>query len=217
MNLVPVLSVENPVSDGVVTWELRRDGWRGRIPLRFPGGWYSAWQTVALPGTLHMVARGTLALLLDLLLVLAIWEVGRAIARGRDVQLKETLRLLGSFRARVTLALFGFFFLSIAIFGTLAFRTLSDAAERTATALAERLVEDGASGYLDVAGQMEILAQKVGADLLKYRNGELIAGSAEELADLGLYEGWVPEPLFRSLEDGAEARGTHRASLARWA
>ncbi len=127
------------------------------------------------------------------------------------------MRVLGSFRARVTLALFGFFVLSIAIFGTLAFQTLSGAAERTATALAERLVEDGASGYLDVAGQMEILAQEVGADLLEYRNGELIEGSAEELVELGLYEGWVPEPIFRSLEDRTEVRGTYRASLARWA
>jgi len=74
-------------------------------------------------------------------------------ARGRELHLQQALRVLGSFRARVTMALFGFFVLSIAIFGTLAFQTLSGAAERTASALAERLVEDGASGYLDVAGQ----------------------------------------------------------------
>jgi len=217
LNLVPVPTTENLDSGGAVVWERREDGWRGRISLRFPGGWYSARQTVPLPGTLHMVARGTLALLLDLLLVLTILEVGWAMARGRELHLQQALRVLGSFRARVTMALFGFFVLSIAIFGTLAFQTLSGAAERTASALAERLVEDGASGYLDVAGQMEILAQEVGADLLEYRDGELIDGSAEELVELGLYEGWVPEPIFRNLEDRTEVRGTHRASLARWA
>jgi two-component system nitrogen regulation sensor histidine kinase NtrY len=217
LNLVDLPTAENPDPGGAVDWERRSDGWRGSIPLRFPGGWYSARQTVAVSRIPHMVARGTLALLLDLLLVLALWGLGRAMARGRELQLTETLRVLASFRARVTLALFGFFFLSIAIFGTLAFQTLSDAAERTATALAERLVEDGASGYLDVAGQMEILAQEVGADLLEYRNGELIDGSAEELVELGLYEGWVPEPIFRSLEDRTEVRGVHRASLASWA
>jgi len=217
LSLVPVPTAENLSPGGAVAWERREDGWRGRIPLRFPGGWYSARQTVALPGTLHMVARGTLALLLDLLLLLTIWEIGRAMARGREIHLQQILRILGSFRARVTMALFGFFVLSIAIFGTLAFQTLSGAAERTASALAERLVEDGASGYLDVAGQMEILAQEVGADLLEYRDGELVGGSAEELVELGLYEGWVPEPIFRDLEDRTEVRGTNRASLARWA
>jgi two-component system nitrogen regulation sensor histidine kinase NtrY len=217
LNLVDIPNEENPDPGGEVVWERRADGWRGSIPLRFPGGWYSARQTVAVPKTLHMVARGTLALLLDLILVLTLWGVGRAMARGRELDLTETLRFLGSFRARVTLALFGFFSLSIAIFGTLAFQTLSGAAERTATALAERLVEDGASGYLDVAGQMEILAQEVGADLLEYRDGELIDGSAQELVELGLYEGWVPEPVFRSMENRTEVRGTYRASLARWA
>ncbi|MFH1764945.1 MAG: ATP-binding protein [Gemmatimonadota bacterium] len=217
LNLVDVPPAGNADGGGEVVWERREDGWRGSVPLSFPGGWYSARQTVAVPGTLHMVARGTLALLLDLILVLALWGLGRAMARGREVDFTEILRVLGSFRARVTLALFGFFFLSIAIFGTLAFQTLSGAAERTATALAERLVEDGASGYLDVAGQMEILAQEVGADLLEYRDGELIEGSAEELVELGLYEGWVPEPIFRSLEDRTEVRGIYRASLARWA
>ena len=207
---------EPPVSGGPVVWERRADGWRGSTPLRFPGGWYLARQTVPLPTTLHMVARGTIALLLNLLLLLAVWGVGRTMARGREVEVGEVIRVLGTFRARVTLALFGFFILSIAIFGTLAFRTLSRAAERTASALAERLVDDGASGYLDVAGQMEILAQEVGADLLEYRNGELIEGSAEELVELGLYEGWVPEDLYRDLEERAEVRGTRLASLARW-
>ncbi len=217
LNLVDLPVAEISESGWEVSWERRADGWRGSIPLEFPGGWYSARQTVAVPRTLHMVARGTLVLLLDLLLVLSLWGLGRALARGREVPLAETLRFLGSFRARVTLALFGFFSLSIAIFGTLAFQTLSGAAERTATALAERLVEDGAATYLDVSGQMGLLAQEVGADLLEYRDGELIDGSAEELVELGLYEGWVPESVFRSLEDRTEVRGTYRASLASWA
>jgi signal transduction histidine kinase len=217
LSLVPVPSSEDSGSAEEVSWEQREAGWRGSIVLRFPGGWYSARQTVDLPRPLHMIARGTLSLLFCLTLLLGIGGMGRALARGREVELPEALRTFGSFRARVTMALFGFFSLSIALFGTLAYRTLSPAAERTAAALAERLVDDGASGYLDVAGQMQILALEVGADLLEYRNGELIEGSAEELVELGLYEGWVPEPIFRNLEDRTEVRGTHQASLARWA
>jgi signal transduction histidine kinase len=216
LNLVPVPDSGELEERQAVSWELEEAGWTGTTLIHFPGGGYSARQTVAVPKPLHMVARGTLALLLDLLLILALWGLGRAMSRGRDVQPKEALRVLGSFRARVTMALFGFFFLSIAIFGTLAFQTLSGAAERTASAVAERLVEDGALGYLDVSGQMELLAQQVGADLLEYRDGELIDGSAEELVELGLYEGWVPEPVFRALDEMTEVRATHRSSLARW-
>ncbi len=216
LSLVPVPSAPGSEGGAQVTWELGEEGWRGSTLLDFPGGGYSARQTVVLPKPLHMVARGTLALVLDLILILAIWGVGRTMSRGREVQPREALRVLGSFRARVTLALFGFFVLSIAIFGTLAFQTLSGAAERAASAVAERLVEDGALGYLDVSGQMELLAQEVGADLLEYRNGELIDGSSEELVELGLYEGWVPEPAFRNLEGRTEIRATYQSSLARW-
>jgi len=216
LSLVPVQPSEVQGPAEAVTWERRMDGWRGSIALQFPGGWYLARQTVALSGPLHMVARGTLALLLALAAFLGVWGLGRVLAEGRELQLRETFRILSSFRARVTLALFGFFSLSIAIFGTLAFRTLSSAAEKTATALAERLVDDGASGYLDVAGQMEILAQEVGTDLLEYTNGELVDGSARELVELGLYEGWVPADIYQDLENRDEVRGTYQASLARW-
>jgi two-component system nitrogen regulation sensor histidine kinase NtrY len=116
----------------------------------------------------------------------------------------------------VTLALFGFFFLSIAMFGTVAFQTLSNAAVRTASALAGRIVEDGANFYHDVQGNMELLAREVGAELLEYRDGELREGSADELVQLGLYEGWIPEPQHRALADRKEIRGSLRSSLGGW-
>jgi two-component system nitrogen regulation sensor histidine kinase NtrY len=218
LSLIPVPESESPGDGGRdgVRWDSQENGWRGSIPLRFPGGWYTAQQAVALPKTLHMAARGTLALLFDLLLVLLIWGAGRAMAQGRDFEFREVSRTLGTFRTRVTLALFGFFLLSIAIFGTLAFRTLSGAAENTAFALAERLVDDGATGYLEAYGRMETLATKVGADFLEYRDGELIDGSSRELVELGLYEGWVPETIYRDLEDRTEVRGIHRGALAGW-
>jgi two-component system nitrogen regulation sensor histidine kinase NtrY len=213
---VPVEAREGGGGDEETRWVRTAEGWRGERLLSFPGGWYSARQVIQLPGPLHMLARGTLALLLDVLLILVFWVIGRIVARGREVQLEEALRILGSFRARVTLALFGFFLLSVAIFGTLAFQTLSGAAEKTASALAERLVEDGASLYYDVSRSMELLSQKVGADLLEYRDGEWRGGSPAELVDLGLYEGWIPEPLFRALEDRSEVSGTLRSSLGEW-
>jgi two-component system nitrogen regulation sensor histidine kinase NtrY len=214
--LVPADPEDLVEGERAVVWERREDGWHGRWILEYIDGALFATRTVSVPGVLHMVARGTLNLILNLILVLLLWGTGRLMARGQEIQVRQLLRVMGSFRARVTMALFGFFFLSIAIFGTLAFKTLSDAAQRTASALAERIVEDGANFYNDANGSMQLLAREVGADLLEYRDGELREGSADELVRLGLYEGWIPEPLFRDLEGRRELRRTHQSSLGGW-
>lgn len=83
----------------------------------------------------------------------------------------------------MTLALFDFFLLSIAIFGTLAYRTIAGAAERTARVLAERVAQDVAGFYLEVQGEMDLLARRVGAELLEFREGALTAASVEELVE----------------------------------
>jgi len=214
--LGPASPEESLGPSGEAVWERREGGWQVRWVLTYLDGVYFASEMVPLPGTLHLVARGTLTLLLDLLLILFVWGIGRLLLQGQELDFRRVFRALGSFRARVTLALFGFFFLSIAIFGTLAYRTLSNAAERTASALAGRIVEDGANFYFDVQGNMELLAREVGAELLEYRAGELREGSADELVQLGLYEGWIPEPQHRALEERREIRGSLRSSLGGW-
>lgn len=215
-SVVPVGPDEAAEAGESVQWERRTDGWQGRRILHYLDGMFSASRTLALPGTLHLLARGTLNLILDLALVLLLLGLGHLLARGGEVRLNALLRLFGSFRARVTLALFGFFVLSIAIFGTLAFQTLSGAAQRTASALAARIVEDGANFYNDAQGSIQLLAREVGAELLEYRDGELREGSAEELVQLGLYEGWIPEPTFRAIDEGREIRATLQSSLGGW-
>ena len=115
-------------------------------------------------------------------------------------------RLFTSFRARVTWTLFGFFVLSNAVFGTLAYRNLTGASERTATALAERVVAQIAQAYREEGGSMESLASRVGAHLLEYRNGELVGGSVDELIELGLYEVWVDPEIFAALGERPQGR-----------
>jgi len=215
ISLVPVSQSEALESLREAVWERREDGWHVRWVLTYLDGDYYATQTVSLPGNLHLVARGTLTLLLDLVAVLFMWGMGRLLIHGREVGPRRIFQAVSSFRARVTLALFGFFCLSLAIFGTLAYRTLAVAAEKTASALAGRIVEDGASFYSDV-WNMELLGREVGADLLEYRDGELRDGSADELVQLGLYEGWIPEPEYRAMEAGREIRASIRSSLGGW-
>ncbi|RMH22338.1 MAG: HAMP domain-containing protein [Gemmatimonadetes bacterium] len=110
------------------------------------------------------------------------------------------MRALGqSFRARVTLALFAFFVLSTLAVGGVTLRTLSSAAVRATAALAERVAAGAAGFYREEAGEMELLAERVGADLLEYRDGELRGGSVDHLVELGLYEAWIPFEVYRRL------------------
>ena len=124
------------------------------------------------------MARATLLMVLNLLLFLAFWIGGRALSGNAGGEELHFSGFVISFRARVTLALFGFFVLAIALFGTIAYRTLAQASVRSAQAIAERVVEDAADWYLSLAGAtgetpMERLAQQVGAELLEYKDGEL--------------------------------------------
>lgn len=211
------LSDEEAAPEGGVELIRTRDGWRAEIGLSFSNGpQYLAHYTVDLPGIPLAVARATLLAVANLVVLLAFWILGRALSGDMG---REGLKLSGlviSFRARVTLALFGFFALANALFGTVAYRTLAQASHRSAEVIAERVVEDAANWYQALGGQMERLANQVGAELLEYRNGELVEGSLEELVELGLYEGWVPYPVHRTLAEHQAAQELTETSVGRW-
>lgn len=213
LTLVPILPGDVPSVGPVLRWTRSEEGWEGERSIEYPDGLYQARYSLVLPSSPHMVARGTLVLLLDLALFALIWGVGRVLSRGTQLPYERALQMLGGFRSRLTLALFGFFLLSLAIFGTLAFQTLTGAAQRTASALAGRIVGDGASFYSEFQGSMELLARRAGADLLEYREGQLREGSSDELVELGLYDGWIPEPVFRDLTEGQAVRASVQSSL----
>ncbi len=209
LTLIPV---EDGAADGPpgLHWARTRDGWQAERLLRYSNGVdYHAHYGVPLPGVWLATARATLLLLADMLLFLALRAGGRSFLRDA---LPKDLRWTGlmiSFRARVTLALFGFFVLANAIFGTLAYRTIADASHRTAQVLADRVAEDAAGWYFEVGGRMQALARRVGVELLEYRGGELRDGSVEELVELGLYEGWVPMDVHRLLAGREDVRELH--------
>ena len=65
--------------------------------------------------------------------------LGQYVLVGRRPAVRTWRNPFSSFRARVTVALFGFFLVSATLFGTLAFRTLNGATVRTAAAIAGRV------------------------------------------------------------------------------
>lgn len=193
------------------------EGWQLDQGIRFSNGpAYRARYTVTLPGLPLAIARGALLAVLNILVCLAFWALGSALlGLGREgLGLKS---LVISFRARVTLALFGFFALANALFGTVAYRTLAQASHRSAQVIAERVVDDAADWYRALGGQMERLASQVGAELLEYRHGELREGSLDELVELGLYEGWMPWDVQRRLDTFEVQQDFRESEVGRWA
>jgi len=172
---------------------------------------------VAIPGALILSARATLIFFMNLVVFLTLWGGGRIMARGLRRPFRGWRVMVTSFRARVTVALFAFFLLSNAIFGTLAFRALSTATARAAAVLAERVTDDAARAYNEAGSAMELLARRVGGNLLEYRDGALREGSVEELVRLGLYEGWLPLEAHDLLSRREALRTLGESSLGEWA
>ena len=161
------------------------------------------------------MARGTLLVLANSLAILLLWTLGQYVLVGRRPTVRTWRNPFSSFRAKVTLALFGFFLVSATLFGTVAFRTLNQATERTAAAIAGRVAADAAAFYRDVQGSMTLLSGRVGADLLEYRAGELRGGSVDDLVELGLYDGLIPFELNQRIESRQELLETTLGSLGR--
>jgi len=216
LTVIP-LAPDDPHSLDEVSWVKVEGGWQGEIGVEFANGArYHAHYLVTLPGTVLAAARATLLLVMNLALFFGFWLAGQGLVNdvGRgDLRLSP---FAVSFRVRVTLALFGFFTLANALFGTVAYRTLTEASRRSARVIAERVAEDAAGWYRALGGRMERLASQVGAELLEYREGELQEGSVEELVELGLYEGWAPLEVLRSLESRESVSEFTETTLGRW-
>jgi signal transduction histidine kinase len=215
LNLVPLMPGDEPLARESPRWLRTSEGWQGEIGLLFPDAAYNAQYLVDLPIPPILVARATLLLALNLVVLLAFWASGRVFGRESRPLGRGARGLVRSFRARVTVALFGFFILSNAIFGTLAYRNIAGAAERAAEVLAERVGQDAAELYLEVRS-MDLLAGRVGGDLLEYHAGELEAGANDELIELGLYEGLLPYDVYTNLGGGRELLETRSSALGRW-
>ncbi|MEX0843306.1 MAG: hypothetical protein WD120_03060, partial [Gemmatimonadota bacterium] len=214
--LLPLLPGETPGPLGEVNWVRSGDGWQGEMYLAYPEGIYHAHYTLGLPGNILVAARGSLLYLLTLLAGLLFWAGGTKAGAEGEWGSPTFLPWLVSFRGRVTVTLFAFFLVPSLAFGTLAYRTLSGAATRTAETLAQQDVEDAAGWFGDVGGSMEFLAARSGSDLLLYVGGELAASSLPELFRLGLYEGWIPAHVHRTLMTGEAVLASTTATLGGW-
>ncbi len=212
---IPLLPGD-PRDEEALHWVRAGWSWRAEVVLEFANDRaYHAHYSVDLPDPLQATARATLLLVLSVLAFGSFRLVGRALL-GELGRPSVPLGFAISFRGRVTWALFGFFTLANALFGTVAYRTVTQASHRSARVIAERVVDDAAGWYRALGRGIERLSRQVGADLLEYRDGELVEGSVPELVELGLYEGWTPWDVHEAIT-GFEGLGRFdETRIGRW-
>jgi hypothetical protein len=122
---------------------------------------------------------------------------------------------LGSFRARVTVALFGFFLVPTAVFGWAAYSALAGEVARAAERVAQHSVNQAVIEFEDAGGDLRRLAMHAGTDVLRYHGGELIDVSSREALDLGVYSAWMPPHVYQRHRVGRGARGARDADARR--
>ncbi|HEX7050299.1 MAG TPA: ATP-binding protein [Longimicrobiales bacterium] len=200
--LIPTLS-DQPSWAGV-RWLPTEQGWRGEALLHYPDGAYHGHLELRLPSLGVRLARAALLLSAGLALLTVLWALGRAVQGEPPAPPGGWRALAGSFRARVTVALFIFFLLPTILFGMVAYRALAGEAARTARVVANRAVESAAAAYEETAGDLHALAERVGEEVLYYHRGELVRGSSPEVVELGLFGAWLPPDVFATLRSGEE-------------
>lgn len=216
LELVPLLPDEPAPGPEEVEWFRVDDGWQGEFVFVQGQQQFHGHYLVPVPGYGVLAAQGVLLVAVAVAGVLLLGGVGGWLSG--QLGLRGPGRWLAplSFRARITAALFGFFALSNLIFGSLAYRTIDGTAQRATEVLARQVVREVGDRYEAEGGRIGPLARTVAADLLEYRDGALREASVDELVDLGLYEGWLPWPIFEALSSRETMQATGPATIGGW-
>jgi signal transduction histidine kinase len=202
-----------PVEPQTIEWLPTAEGWRADAAVQYPDGWYSVNLVVPVSGFGMRLVRGALLLAFNLSLLTLLWLAG-LLAQGRPAVKRGAWRgWVGSFRARVTLALFGFFLVPTAVFGWAAYNALAGEVARSAQRIAQHAVHQAVLEFADEAGDLRRLALHAGTDVLRYHGGELIDVSSREALDLGVYSAWLPPHIFQRLEAGAAREAVETQTL----
>jgi nitrogen-specific signal transduction histidine kinase len=200
VNLMPLASR----AETLVTrprWERAGDALHGDLDLPDYGNGVRAHIEVELGGFEQLVQRGTLVVMLDLLLFVAIWAtlVAADGVLGRWVRARLHA-LTNSYRVRLTGALFGFFIVPAAVFAFWSQRS-AVAGDRQARALL--VTEALRSAESDVqGGRLSEAGGRLDAPLFLYDRGRLVDASDSLFLQLSPLGRRLPPRVFESLDLG---------------
>ena len=211
LELLPA-SAAGAVSPGEVQWRKVEDGWRAETAVREGSDVYRAYLQLENAPAGVQLARAVLLITLNLLLLTALWGLGRLTRGDPPVPPGGWIGWLGGFRARLIATLLVFFLLPTAVFGWATYRALAGEVARAARQVAERAVVHAAA-LLPQESLVEA-ARRTGEDLLYYRDGALRGASVPEAVELGLYQAWIPPALYRPIQRGEAVGGVQLGELA---
>ncbi|MEN8376098.1 MAG: HAMP domain-containing sensor histidine kinase, partial [Gemmatimonadota bacterium] len=183
-------------------WAASVAGVRGEGELRLGDVLYHAHVEVDQAPAAVRIARGVLLIVVDLLALALIWGFAHNLAGSPRPPPAPWIPAPGSFRSRVTLALFFFFLVPTLAFGAVAYRTVAGAAEREAEATVSRSSAQAVDVFAAAGGNLQTVAGLVGLDVLFYQGGELITSSRPELVRLGVHDAWLAPDAHIALREG---------------
>ncbi|MCI0433585.1 MAG: HAMP domain-containing histidine kinase [Gemmatimonadetes bacterium] len=187
-----------------IEWIPSDEGWRSEALVQYPDGPYHAHVNVRITPVGMRMTRAALLVALDLTLLLGLFMIG-FIARGRPVMPRGSVRTwFGTFRSRVTLALFVFFLLPTLVFGSLALGAVASIVERAAGVVAEHAARQAVAEWEQVNFDLRELSFRTGTDVLYYLGGELTQVSSPEALELGLYGAWLLPDVYSRLRSGEQ-------------
>ncbi len=187
-----------------IEWIPTENGWRSETLVQYPDGPYHAHVRVRVTPIGMRMTRAALLLALDLTLLLILFMAGH-VARGRPVLTAAGLRAwFGTFRGRITIALFVFFLLPTLIFGWLALGATASVVERAAGVVADHAARQAVAEWQQVNFDLRELSFRTGTDVLYYLGGELTQVSTPEALQLGVYGAWMSPSIYGRLRSGEE-------------
>ncbi len=215
--LAPADVAALPISEGEATsWRRTPDGWQGTFVVEVAGVPHLGRYLIAQAGVLVLAAEAVLVIAFNVAMLMLLQLLALLIEGRGGMAVPARTLAFNSFRVRVTFALFAFFALSNLIFGSLAYRTITEASRRAAEVLATQLVSEIDATPAEPAGSPVRPAMLSGTDVLTFRQGELWEASIDELVQLGLYDGWLPYPVHRALEDREALLETSEGRIGGW-
>jgi two-component system, NtrC family, nitrogen regulation sensor histidine kinase NtrY len=185
-----------------VTWLSTDLGWRSEAHAPFPSGWMHVHLLVRTSTVGLLLARGALVVAALLALFAGLWLVSRLICRELPSFRFLQGAWIGSFRSRLTLALFAFFLVPTAVFTVVAYQAVSREVIRSAAAIGARALDQTVATV--ARAPLDELGLMVGMDLLLYRQGTLVEASAPEALALGLFDTWLPPQVYLTLAGGED-------------
>src|SRR5207253_4980130 len=176
-----------------------RVGWsvRGERRIAVPGGVRHVHLTVDLRDPWALLVRGALVVVVDVALLAGCWLLSVALTGRWRPQLPPILAVLRtSYRARLAVALAGFFVVPLLVLALWSFARLRDDARQDGDLLIGQTLRDAAATAATFASERDAgigrsmveLGNRLDADLWLYRNGVLAGTTAPVLAELGVLD-----------------------------